>query len=402
MMKDAVAPSDAHRESMQSDKNSNIVKLLVLAPSLRDTSPGSRFRIEQWMGFLAREGFECTYEGFEDEALHEVIYREGLFGKKAWGILKAFGRRLRLMSDIQKYDAVFIYEEASRIGPAIVERLIHRAGVPMIYDFCDPVYMPYKSRKNSYLSYLKFFGKTATICRLSAQVLVGNRDLEAYARQHNANVTIVPITIDLAEYGEKLYSAADERLPVIGWTGSHSTLWFLEEAGAMLRELRKEREYELRVMGGEGFRLEGVSVRTEPWRAEREVPFLHECDIGIMPIADFEWARLRSHLKVRQYMAVGMPCVATPVGVIADLIQDGVNGFLASSQQEWVQKLTALLDDPELRRRMGKKARKRIAESCAAEPWAHEVGKIIRSAVSGGSRGERESQRSRGQSSGIG
>ena len=150
----------------------------------------------------------------------------------------------------------------------------------------------------------------------------------------------------------------------------------------MLRELRKARDFELRVMGGDGFQLEGVSVRTEPWSAAREVPFLHECDIGIMPISDLEWARLRSHLKVRQYMAVGIPCVASPVGVIADLIQDGVNGFLADSQQEWIQKLTALLDDPALRQRMGKLARQTIAECCAAEPWAHEVGKIIRSAAS--------------------
>jgi len=360
-----------------------MLKLLVLAPSLQDTSPGSRFRIEQWMRFLAREGFECTYESFEDRALNEVIYTEGNYGKKTWCILKAFMRRLALVPDIRKYDAIFIYEEASRIGPAIIERLIHRAGVPIVYDFCDPIYMAYKSRKNSYLSYLKFFGKTATICRLSQHVLVGNRDLASYALQHNPRVTIVPITIDLVEYTEKTYPprASENRVPTIGWTGSHSTLWFLVGAGGMLRELRRAREFELRVLGAAGFQLEGVSVRAEPWSPAREVSFLHECDIGIMPIADFEWARLRSHLKVRQYMAVGLPSVASPAGVIADLIQDGVNGFLATSPDEWIQKLTLLLDEPALRQSIGKKARQTIAQCCAAEPWAREVGQIIRSAV---------------------
>jgi len=373
---------DLRSESSLDSSPQRVLKLLVLAPSLQNTSPGSRFRIEQWMTFLDRQGFECAYNSFEDEALHRLIYTEGNFARKSWSVVRAFFRRLALVHGIKKYDAVFIYEEASRIGPAIIERLIHAAGVPIIYDFCDPVYMPYKSNRNSYLSYLKFFGKTRTICRLSHHVLVGNPDLANYALRYNPIVTIVPITINMAEYQQREYSPPkDAGSPVIGWTGSHSTIWFLEQAGSMLRELRQRREFRLDLMGAEQFTLDGVDLRAEPWSPAREVSFLQGCDVGIMPIPDYEWARLRSHLKVRQFMAVGVPCVAPPVGVIAELIQDGVNGFLADTPQEWIEKLTALLDDPDLRRRMGHNARNTIDANCSGEVWASEVGRIIRSAV---------------------
>jgi len=298
-------------------------------------------------------------------------------------MLRACSRRLALLPHIRDYDAVFIYEEASRIGPAFMERLIRAAGVPLIYDFCDPVYMPYKSQRNSYLSYLKFFGKTAAICRLSDHVLVGNPDLADYARRHNPIVSIVPITIPMEEYTEKPRAEKVNWPPVIGWTGSHSTVWFLEEAKEMLEELRREQEFDLHLMGAGDFQMNGVTVHSEPWSAAREVFFLHQCDVGIMPIPDYEWARLRSHLKVRQFMAVGIPCVAPPVGVIAELIQDGVNGYLADTRKEWIAKLAALLKDSNLRARMGRNARRTIQESCSGEAWAKVVGQIIRSAVIG-------------------
>src|SRR5262249_11561253 len=189
---------------------------------------------------------------------------------------------------------------------------------------------------------------------------------------YNPVVTIIPITIDIAEYQERKYPLrTDATTPVIGWTGSHSTVWFLEEAGSMLCELRRRREFSLALMGAGQFSVDGVEVRAEPWSPTREVSFLQGCDVGIMPIPDYEWARLRSHLKVRQFMAVGVPCVAPPVGVIAELIQDGVNGFLADSPQEWIDKLTILIDDPELRQRMGRNARNTIKAKCSGEIWAN-------------------------------
>jgi glycosyltransferase involved in cell wall biosynthesis len=96
-------------------------------------------------------------------------------------------------------------------------------------------------------------------------------------------------------------------------------------------------------------------------------------DIGIMPLPDDAWTRLRSHLKVRQYMGVGIPAVAAPAGVNRELIEDGINGFLAEPAGEWLDRLVRLLDDPELRLAMGRRARATIEERYSGEVWAGRV-----------------------------
>jgi len=358
------------------------MRVLVIAPSLRNTSPGSRFRIEQWMPYLESEGVEFTYAPFEDEELHQIIYTQGNRLEKAHRILRAFARRFGLLPGLRRYDVAFIYEEAARLGPAIVERLIARLGVPIVYDFCDPIYLPYKSPSNQHLSYLKFFGKTAAICRLARQVIVGNEDLAAYARRYNSAVTVIPITIDTTAYQPRPSAMPHEgEVPVIGWSGSHSTVRLLDERRDMLRDLRKKRVFRLGVIGTPRYHVDGVEVDARPWRLESEVEDLYTFDIGIMPLPDDPWVRLRTHLKSRQYMGLGIPCVASPVGVNRELIRDGVDGMLAARDEEWTRKLALLIDDAALRRRLGAAGRKTIEERYSAAQWAPRVLQILRIAA---------------------
>ncbi len=359
------------------------MRLLILAPSLRNTSPGSRFRVEQWMEHWERDGVECVYRSFEDEQLHNVIYTRGNRAQKAMQIALAFGRRFGLLGSVRDFDAVFIYEEASRIGPAIIERLIARTGVPIIYDFCDPVYLAYKSPTNSYLSYLKFFGKTATICELAAKVLVGNDELGDYARQHSQDVHLVPITIDTDQYQPRSWPKTPPARPIVGWSGSHTTAPHLAGLADVLRRLKSARDFELEVIGAPSFSLPGVDLKPIPWRAATETADLSRFDLGIMPLPDDEWTRLRSHLKIRQYMGLGIPCVVSPVGVNKELISDGENGFLAVSDDEWVEKVSRLIDDPALRQRLGEAGRRTIEERYSAKLWAPRVLEMIRVAIAG-------------------
>jgi glycosyltransferase involved in cell wall biosynthesis len=361
------------------------MKVLVLASNPPETSPGSRFRIEQWAKLLAKDGFEFTYVPFDDAALYGVLYSPGKYLSKGLGMVRGLLRRISLLRRLRDYDAVYIFQEASRIGPAFLERAIARKR-PIILDFCDPIYLPPPgdSTGNQRFRFLKFVNKTGDICRLSSHVIVGNEDLAKYARSFNANVTIVPITIDMQEYTPRM--AAPNPTPVIGWTGSYSTVPHLETVRNVLSKLSSIRNFELKVMGTDSFHVEGVSTHAEPWRAAREVPFLHECDIGIMPLPNDPWVKLRSHLKVRQFMSVAVPCVASPVGIIeTELIQDGVNGFLASSEQQWIEKLSALLDDAELRRRMGERARATMQEKYSGQVWSKTVADILRRAVASSS-----------------
>ncbi len=353
------------------------LRLLVLVPSLPGTSPGSRFRIEQWLPYLEEIGVSAELAPFEDEELHSLIYERGHYFRKARLVLRALARRRLLLAGVkERFDAVFIFEEAARLGPALLERWIARQGVPIVYDFCDPIWIPYVSPRNRYLSRLKFPGKTATICRMSRQVLSGNNELATYARRFNRHVTVVPITIDTTAYRPRGWDRLPD-VPTIGWSGSHSTVPHLNTIRAVLAGLAQRRRFTLRVVGTPRYELGGVQVEAGAWCLATEIADLSTFDIGIMPLPDDQWTRLRSHLKVRQYMGLGIPSVVSPVGVNRELIEDGVNGYLAATPEEWQEKLTLLLDDHEIRCSMGGAARRTIESHYSARDWSGVVGEVL-------------------------
>ncbi|HMB28290.1 MAG TPA: hypothetical protein VKS99_09305, partial [Blastocatellia bacterium] len=159
------------------------MRVLALVPSVFDTAPGQRFRIEQWDALLRESGVEIVYAPFECEELHSIISSRGRFGAKLRLIIRAFANRVRELFGLGDFDAIYVFREAALFGPAIFEYWIKFSGAPMIFDFDDAVFIPYVSPSNGHLSRLKFPGKTRTICRLSSHVMAGNRYLAEYARR---------------------------------------------------------------------------------------------------------------------------------------------------------------------------------------------------------------------------
>lgn len=359
------------------------MKVLVLAPFMYDTAPGQRFRIEQWAKHLEKKEFEFKYVPFVDEQLQRILYKPGQFGRKVILIMKALARRVRLVLEVKKYDVVFLFREAALIGPAVIESRIARQGVPLVFDFDDAIWVPYISPANRYLSYLKFFNKTADICRLSTHITVGNRHLATYARQYNSNVTVIPTTIDTEIYMIREFRRAENGTVVkVGWTGSYSTVQHLDTLRMALRELRRQQDYRLMVIGTPNYRLESVETASYQWQAESEVRDLQQFDIGIMPLPDDEWSRGKCGLKLLQCMGVGVPTVGSPVGVNTEIIRDGVNGFIAATDQEWIEKLSLLIQRPDLRQEIGIAGRQTVEQYYSARNWAPRVGQVFKSIIS--------------------
>src|SRR4030095_16251097 len=119
------------------------MRLLAIVPSVYDTSPGQRFRLEQWEPYLRQLGVEITYAAFEDPELSATLHKPGNVGRKISLIAKAFRRRARAVRSLSGYDPVYVFREAALLGPPIFERLVHRSGVPTIFDFDDAVFVPY-------------------------------------------------------------------------------------------------------------------------------------------------------------------------------------------------------------------------------------------------------------------
>ena len=360
------------------------MNVLTLVPALVGTSPGQRFRIERWAPYIERAGITLDMVPFEDDALHDVLYRRGHLLTKSTRMLEAFSRRVVRTLRIKGYDAVWLYREAALAGPALIERFLASRGMPLVYDFDDPIWLPYTSPTNGILSRLKMPGKTAAICRMADVVVVGNRLLAEWARQHASRVEIVPSTIDLAEYPERSADQPRHRAVRIVWTGSHSTLPFLDLVMDALERLSAQRDFELVVIShtdAPPIQRNGLRVVGRKWSEQTEAADLYDCDIGIAPFPNHGWTPWRCHGKVLQYMAAGLPVVASNIGILPEYVEHGVSGFLASHDQDWIDQLTRLIDDAALRLELGTAGRRKVEQQFNAEPWAAAYAQILRGAV---------------------
>ncbi len=359
------------------------MKVLVLTPALYGTSPGQRFRIEQWARYLEPQGFQFDFASFEDDALHAVLYERGRVLEKGWLMVGALGRRVKLLPRIGDYDLIYLYREASLVGPALIERMLARTSVPIVYDFDDPIWLPYVSPTNGVFSRLKSVGKTKAICRLATVVTVGNRLLADYARNYAADVRVMPSTIALEDYPQRNNSGRDGPV-TLGWTGSHSTLPFLRTIEQPLRELLSTSDAKLLVIAhGDEAPFADLRDRTvaRRWSAKTEAADLHEMDIGLAPFPNTGWTPWRCHGKVLQYMAVGIPVIASRIGIIPDYIEDGVNGFLVDTDEEWIARTRLLMSDADLRVRLGSAGRRTIEQNYSGRDWASQLGDLLRSVV---------------------
>ena len=357
-------------------RHSSPMRILALVPSIRDTSPGQRFRIEQWEPLLNARNIDIDLQPFEDQALHTQIHRPGSAKEKVRLIVQGFRRRWQLVRRVREYDAVYVFREAALLGPPWIELAIHRRGVPIVFDFDDAIFVPYKSPTNSYLSLLKFPGKTQRLCKIASHVTAGNPYLADYAGRVNERVTIVPTTIDTDKYTPKP-KVIDGKPFVIGWSGSHSTVQHLDTLRAILPRLSEHSRFRLRVIGTSQYQLSGVDAESVPWRSETELDDLRRLDIGLMPLPDDPWSKGKCGLKALQYMALGIPTVCSPVGVNTDIIRDGHNGFFASTDDEWIDKLRSLFNSSELRKRLGEAGRETVGDRYSARVNAPRLAEIF-------------------------
>jgi glycosyltransferase involved in cell wall biosynthesis len=362
------------------DDDLDHLRLLALVPNVPDTGPSQRYRIEEWDPYLRQEGISIEYAPFESKELNEVIYQGGKNFQKGKEVVKSWMARRNRLSDLKSYDLVYVLRECTLIGPDFFENMIRRAGLPYVFDFDDAVFLRYVSASNGLLSLLKFGpSNTVALCRHAVHVIAGNRYLGEYASRYNQNVTVVPSTIDTEKYA--LAATGENEIPIVGWTGSYSTVAHLQSIAPALKALAEQISYRLRVIGAGDFKLDGVDVDARPWRSSSEVSDLRPIDVGIMPLPDNEWTRYKCGMKALQYMALAKPAVCSPVGVNSEIIRHRENGLLAGSNEEWVTSLKYILDSPEERRRMGRAARLTIEEKYSAGVQAPRVAEIFKSVV---------------------
>jgi glycosyltransferase involved in cell wall biosynthesis len=356
------------------------VELCALVPYPVGTTPSQRYRIEQWVPYLEKRGIGVDIIPFADEQMLDLLRKPGHYLSKGLGIASVFFERGRELRLLRRYDAILVHRAISIAGPAILERLLALVGCPIIYDFDDAIFLLHTSAANKELGWFKFPGKTATICRLSSHVVVGNTFLRDYALQFNDHVTVVPTSVDTDQFKPVARTNSTDKI-VVGWTGSSTSQTYLEAFLPMLRLVTAIPSVELRIHSDRSPNLPGVPFKWREWLAATEVDEIGQFDVGLMPMPDDDWARGKCAMKALLYMSLGIPAVCSAVGANLEVISHGGNGFLATSDEEWASIVRGLVESRELRQEIGVAGRRTIEERYSmrrsAELFANVVNEVV-------------------------
>lgn len=347
-------------------------KILFVLPYPLGYAPSQRFRVEAFFPVLRQHGFHIEQDCFFSANDWKLLYKRGAVVQKAWAVIKGFALRIALLAKVWRYDYFFIHREASPLGPPFVEWFISKvAKKKFIYDYDDAIWIPNTTKENRLVGWLKASWKVKYNCRWAHRVVGGNDFLCEYARQFNKNVVRIPTSVDIAARHNQLKQPGQEKL-TIGWTGSHSTLHYLDEIVPVIKQLQEEFDFNFLVIANKSPDLNLRDWTFLPWQEKTEIEDLLKIDIGIMPLKKDSWSEGKCGFKLIQYLALGIPAVASPVGVNQQIIDEGRNGFLCSSPEEWHATLKRLLLNRNRRREVGLHGRDKIVRHFSVQSQAQQ------------------------------
>ena len=336
--------------------------IFFLVPYPQGEAPSQRFRFEQYIPFLTEQGYSIEVHPFYDYTTWQTLYSEGKVLKKSWGVFFSFLKRFGLLFRIHKADHIFIHREIAHVGPPVFEwflaKILRRR---YIYDFDDAIWLPNYSEANARFHWIKAYWKVNYCMKWAYRITAGNDYLADYARRFNKNVYVIPTTID-TEGHHNLECDHSAEPVTIGWTGTHTTMRYLEFLIPILQELEEDHTFRFLIISNEKPDFKLKSLEYLKWSKETEIEDLSQIQIGVMPLEQDIWSEGKCGFKGLQYMSLGMATVMSPVGVNNTIVRDGVNGFLCDTPEEWKASIKMLLEDSALRRRLGSEGRKTVID----------------------------------------
>jgi glycosyltransferase involved in cell wall biosynthesis len=347
---------------------------IIFLTQTSQLGPSSRHRVYQYLDFLKREGIHCKVS----PAISGTDYAKVYNTHRPVNKLPYFGlvvlKRLIDLTMVGGSDIVFLQKEVLPQTYPLIEKFIKKLNRKLVFDFDDAIFL-LPPKKRSLLYNFRYKNSIPRILRISDYVIAGNEYLKQYALKFNGNVEVIPTSIDTEIYCIKEKNKNDKIN--IGWIGSQSTLFYLDQLRNVFTALAKRYNICLTVIGTGDYRVDGVETVTRPWRLEREISDLQCFDIGVAPLNNDDWALGKCGCKVIQYMGVGIPAVASLVGIHGKIINDGVNGFLADSDEEWIEKLSQLIENEALRQKFGSLGRKTVEERYSVKVNAPKLLEIL-------------------------
>jgi hypothetical protein len=334
----------------------------------------SRLRFYQYIPWLESEGINVTVSPlFSDEYVHNLQSNK----KSPLEILKAFPRRIKAMLEKRNFDLLWIEKEALPWLPGWIEKTLLLSSVPYVLDYDDAVFHYYDKHRNFVIRAM-LSSKHTSLIQGASMVIVGNAYLADFARQAGAQrVEILPTVIDLARYPSPLpIHAKADASPCVGWTGQRATASFLVPYAPLFERMSLDGVARFVAIGIDAEAL-GLPMTSIQWTEQSEIASISCFDIGIMPLIDGFFERGKCGYKLIQYMACGLPVVASPVGINCEIVEHGVNGFLAETSEQWEQALKTLLADVNLRKRMGQVGRLKVEQRYCLQVTAPSLSRLL-------------------------
>jgi len=325
---------------------------ILFLPRYGPRGASSRYRIWQYVPLFQRAGHHIEVRALLDDGYLAELY---ITGRRQWRwLISGYARRLLDSFQVGRFDAVVCEQEILPFLPNFIDLYFERLSSRFIVDYDDGAHAKY--------SHLPLFQQRIPRIMTAAEtVVVGNTYLAKYARQFAHNVYVIPTVVNLSFYRDRTETPILDTVRV-GWIGTPVTANLLKPLIPLMTRLQSDHpRLKFRFIGAEPSpSWDGLQAELLPWSEQTEAQSLLGCDIGIMPLPDTEFTRGKCGLKLIQYMASGLPVVASPVGVNSEIVEDGKNGYLAASLDEWFEKLDKLIRDPDLRIRFGREGRAKV------------------------------------------
>ncbi len=339
-------------------------KILVLCPYPEGKAASQRFKYEQYFSSWERAGYTIEVSSFFDDKTWNILYKTSNFFKKIIGTLKGYLKRVLDLFYIAKYDVVYIHMWVTPLGPPIFERLISLIAKKVVYDFDDSIFLKGSRPKSMNLNLSNMEGKSSYLIKHADHVILSSPyNLEFCLRENiKSAATYVPCSINTDRFVKKKQEKGGTHL-VLGWTGTFSSITYLDLLRKVLLRLKRDLNFKLLLITNFDYSFDEIDLEVIKWNEKTEIEDLHRIDIGLYPLTEDEWSLGKGGLKVMQYMSAGIPSVATNHGTAINIIENGETGFLVNTDEEWIASIKNLIEDSDLRKKMGSSARKHVVKN---------------------------------------
>ena len=337
-------------------------RILVLCPYPEGEAAGQRLKYEQYFDHWEENGFQITVSSFSDQYLWNNLYASGNNINKILGTLRGYLRRFRDLFRLKQFDIVYVFMWVSPFGTTIFERITRKLSNKLIYDFDDAVHIGSSSSKltliQKIISLLRGKNKVNFLIKNADQVIVSSPFHVEYCKELNLlkACEYIPCSLDGNRFMPSKIESKNKEI-VVGWTGTFSSKFYLDSLRKVFLKLKDLCDYKLLIIGNFSYDFPSINLEVVQWSKASEVQDLQRIDIGIYPLIQDDWGLGKGALKAMHYMSIGVPVVATDFGTTSIVVKDNVNGYLVSTDSEWINALEMLIKDKNKREKFGSKGR---------------------------------------------